>query len=99
MIAMRLSRIYCLRTISAKDIFFFRDGFKMIWIYAVSITTKMIDFQSRWNFTLVQPVRKSMCKNTFSVFANLAIAVRAFPTYPSPAVISFNYTRPESLFR
>ncbi len=70
-------------------IFFRRHRFKMIWIHARWVSTKMVDMKTFLNFTLVKFIRESMRTHHFFMSSKCSISIRPFICSPKPAAIGF----------
>ena len=80
-----------------------RNWFEMIRVHAVVDSTKVIESQPFWDWTLKKFVRKSVGAYLNSllrakVFAKSAIAMWVNSTCPQPASFSFIYSPPETNF-
>lgn len=79
---------------ASQKIFFVAHGLKMVRVYARTITAKVIELFSRWNFSFNHFVSESVA--LLNSFLNIELSVSfVFGSRPYPASFGFFNLRPE----
>ncbi|KKM75159.1 hypothetical protein LCGC14_1393080 [marine sediment metagenome] len=92
--AVCLARISRSRPLAAQDILPTSDGFKVVWVNAGSVATKVIDLEPIWDGPNTEFIGQSMGKHCLSVQLEASVA-QCPKGCPFPAVAEGNL-RPES---